>query len=42
MALVGHTTRDMQQKYTHHQLDRMCDAISVLPTLNTKPGKGLS
>ena len=31
MALVGHTTRDMHAKYTHHQLAQMRDAISVLP-----------
>lgn len=33
MALVGHTTRDMHQKYTHHELERLRDAISVLPSL---------
>jgi integrase len=33
MALVGHTTRDMHAKYTHHQLEQMRDAISVLPRL---------
>ncbi len=33
MALTGHSTRDMHQKYTHHQLEQMRDAISVLPTL---------
>ena len=31
MALVGHTTRDMHAKYTHHQLEQMRDAIAVLP-----------
>jgi len=33
MALVGHTTRDMHQKYTHHELERLRDAISVLPRI---------
>ena len=33
MALVGHRSRDMHQKYTHHQLAQLRDAISVLPTL---------
>jgi integrase len=33
MALTGHTTRDVHQKYTHHQLEQLRDAISVLPTL---------
>jgi integrase len=33
MALVGHASRDMHQKYTHHQLEQLRDAISVLPTL---------
>jgi integrase len=33
MALTGHTTRDMHQKYTHHQLAQLRDAISVLPRL---------
>jgi integrase len=33
MTLVGHTTRDMHQKYTHHQLEQLRDAIAVLPTL---------
>jgi integrase len=33
MALVGHTTRDMHAKYTHHQLEQMRDAIALLPRL---------
>jgi integrase len=33
MSLVGHTTRDMHQKYTHHQLEQMRDAIALLPRL---------
>jgi integrase len=33
MALVGHSTRDMQQKYTHHELERLRDAIALLPRL---------
>jgi integrase len=31
MTIVGHTTRDMHAKYTHHELARLRDAISVLP-----------
>jgi integrase len=31
MALTGHTTRDVHQKYTHHQLEQLRDAIAVLP-----------
>jgi integrase len=31
MALVGHTTRDMHQKYTHHELEQMRAAIALLP-----------
>jgi integrase len=33
MALTGHTTRDMHQKYTHHQLAQLRDAIALLPRL---------
>jgi integrase len=33
MALVGHASRDMHQKYTHHELERLRDAIALLPTL---------
>jgi integrase len=33
MTIVGHTTRDMHQKYTHHELERKRDAISVLPSV---------
>jgi integrase len=33
MALTGHSTRDMHQKYTHHQLEQLRDAISLLPRL---------
>ena len=33
MALTGHNTRDMHAKYTHHQLEQLRDAISLLPTL---------
>jgi integrase len=39
MTIVGHASRDMQQKYTHHELARLRDAISVLPTLNSEPNK---
>jgi integrase len=31
MALTGHTTREMQQRYTHRQLSVLRDAVSVLP-----------
>jgi integrase len=31
MALVGHSTRDMHAKYTHHQLAQLRDAVSLLP-----------
>jgi integrase len=33
MALVGHASRDMHQKYTHHELERLRDAIALLPRL---------
>jgi integrase len=33
MALTGHTTRDVHQRYTHHELERLRDAISLLPSL---------
>jgi integrase len=33
MIIVGHSTRAMHAKYTHHELERLRDAISVLPTL---------
>jgi integrase len=33
MALTGHSTRDMHQKYTHHQLEQLRDAIALLPRL---------
>ena len=33
MTIVGHSSRVMHQKYSHHELQRMRDAISVLPTL---------
>jgi integrase len=33
MALTGHTTRDMHAKYTHHELERLRDAIALLPSL---------
>jgi integrase len=33
MTIVGHSTRAMHAKYTHHELERLRDAISVLPTL---------
>jgi integrase len=33
MALTGHKTRDMQQHYTHHELEGLRDAVAVLPRL---------
>ena len=33
MALTGHASRDMHQKYTHHQLEQLRDAIAVLPSI---------
>jgi integrase len=33
MALTGHSSRDMHQKYTHHQLEQLRDAIALLPRL---------
>jgi integrase len=33
MALVGHTTREMQQRYTHRELAILRDAVSVLPPI---------
>jgi integrase len=33
MALVGHASRDMHQKYTHHELERLRDAIALLPRI---------
>jgi len=31
MALTGHSTRDVHRKYTHHELERLREAIGVLP-----------
>jgi integrase len=33
MALTGHTTRAIHQRYTHHELERLRDAVALLPTL---------
>jgi integrase len=33
MALTGHTTRAVHQHYTHHDLERLRDAVAVLPRL---------
>jgi len=33
MALVGHASRDMHQKYTHHELESLRDAIALLPSI---------
>jgi integrase len=34
MRLTGHTTRGVHQKYTHHDLERLRNAISVIPSLS--------
>jgi len=36
MRLTGHTTRDVHQKYTHHDLEVFKAAIGVLPRLDDK------
>jgi len=33
MRLTGHTTRDVHQKYTHHEFEVFQAAIGVLPRL---------
>jgi integrase len=33
MTIVGHTTRAIHAKYTHHELKRLRDAIALLPRL---------
>lgn len=33
MTIVGHTTKAIHAKYTHHELERLRDAIALLPTL---------
>jgi integrase len=33
MALTGHTTRAIHQHYTHHDLERLRDAVAVLPRI---------
>ena len=33
MALTGYTTRDIHAGYTHHQLEALRDAVSVLPRI---------
>lgn len=33
MALTGHTTREMNQVYTHRQLQTYVDAVAVLPSI---------
>lgn len=35
MALTGHSTRDMHQRYSHHDLERLRDAVALLPTITT-------
>ena len=36
MALTGHTTREVHQGYTHHELASFRDAVSLLPRITTK------
>jgi integrase len=33
MALTGHKSRDVHQRYTHHELERMRAAVSLLPRI---------
>jgi integrase len=33
MALVGHRERDTHQRYTHHELERLRDAVALLPRI---------
>jgi integrase len=33
MALTGHRERDTHQRYTHHELERLRDAIALLPRI---------
>jgi integrase len=33
MALTGHTTRAIHRQYTHHDLERLRDAVAVLPRI---------
>jgi integrase len=33
MALTGHTTRAIHRGYTHHELERLRDAVAVLPSI---------
>jgi integrase len=35
MALTGHTTRDVHQGYTTHDLERLREAVGLLPTITT-------
>jgi integrase len=33
MALVGHASRDLHQRYTHHELEQLQKAVGLLPSL---------
>jgi integrase len=33
MALTGHRTRDVHQRYTHHELEQLQKAVALLPSL---------
>jgi len=35
MMLTGHVTRDVHQRYSDHDLQRLRDAVAVLPTIST-------
>jgi integrase len=36
MALTGHTTRDVHQGYTHHDLEQLQKAVALLPSIATE------
>lgn len=38
MKLSGHTTRDVHQGYTQHDIERLREAVSVLPNIATEAG----
>jgi integrase len=35
MALTGHATRAIHQRYSHHDLERLREAVALLPTITT-------
>ena len=34
MLLTGHSAREIHQRYSHHELDRLRDAVAVIPRVN--------